>query len=199
MLPLEQKLLDYIFKDEGGFANVKGDAGGKTKYGVTEWLARRYGYTGEMEALPLDLASSILLHEYWYPNWRQIAMPDQQNNLGYDPHRARPRLAVKLCDTQMNMPPSEAVKIAQRAVNRVAALSFVTVTEDGLLGPGTVAALLSPSYPEEALLRAVCVEQEAHYEWLEQHYKNDVQFAKGWRRRAFRIPDTNLEPVDVQL
>ena len=185
MLAIEQRLLDYIFINEGGFANVKGDAGGKTRFGVTERLARAYYYTGPMEDLPQDRAAAILLHEYWYCTWAQI--------------EDRERLAIKLCDTQMNMPPAEGVKIAQRAVNNVIrAQQAIAVDpdalppplgEDGCFGALTVAALLHPLLPEGALLRECCLEQERHYEFLEQHYANDVQFTNGWRNRAFRIPD----------
>ena len=185
MLAIEQRLLDYIFVDEGGFANVKGDAGGKTRFGVTERLARAYHYTGPMEDLPQPMAASILLHEYWYSTWVKI--------------EDREQLAIKLCDTQMNMPPAEGVKIAQRAANNViraqqtiaadpAALpSFLS--EDGGFGALTMAALLHPLLPEESLLRECCLEQEKHYEFLEQTNANDVQFTHGWRNRAFRIPD----------
>lgn len=183
MLPIEQQLLDYIFVDEGGFSNVKGDAGGQTRFGVTEKLARAYGYTGPMDELPKEFAASILLHEFWYRTWMKI--------------QGRPRLAIKLCDTGMNMPPAEAVMIAQRAVNRVAGEERLAV--DGGFGPSTQGALLSPAFEEDELLKAVCIEQEAHYEYLEQHYANDIQFTRGWRNRASRIPTLEGGSTHVEL
>lgn len=40
-------------------------AGGPTMYGITERVARRWGYEGEMRKLPLSTARSIAKTEYW--------------------------------------------------------------------------------------------------------------------------------------
>ena len=44
---------------EGGYSDNPLDSGGKTKYGITEAVARAYGYTGEMRDLPLSVARAI--------------------------------------------------------------------------------------------------------------------------------------------
>jgi lysozyme family protein len=44
--------------DGGGKANID-DAGGATRWGITEATARAHGYTGLMSKLPLDVAKSI--------------------------------------------------------------------------------------------------------------------------------------------
>lgn len=40
-------------------------AGGPTMYGVTERVARRWGYAGDMRQLPIDTAKAIAKSEYW--------------------------------------------------------------------------------------------------------------------------------------
>lgn len=56
-----------LMDNEGGYSNNPKDPGGETMYGITERVARRHGYTGNMQDLPLDLAKSIAKAEYWNP------------------------------------------------------------------------------------------------------------------------------------
>ena len=48
---------------EGGFWDDP--VGGPTMYGVTERVARAWGYAGDMRTLPLTTARSIAKSEYW--------------------------------------------------------------------------------------------------------------------------------------
>lgn len=57
--------------NEGGFVV---DDGGATMYGVTEAVARRHGYTGDMPSLPIATARSIAIAEYWAP-WQLGDLP----------------------------------------------------------------------------------------------------------------------------
>lgn len=41
-----------VYVNEGGYADHPNDRGGKTMYGVTEKVAREYGYRGEMRVFP---------------------------------------------------------------------------------------------------------------------------------------------------
>jgi lysozyme family protein len=52
---------------EGGFADRdrQADPGGATKYGITEKVARAWGYKGDMRDLPLETAKSIAKAGYW--------------------------------------------------------------------------------------------------------------------------------------
>ncbi len=56
---------DVLLKHEGDFSAHKSDPGGKTRYGITEAVARRVGYRGDMRELPLDLAKRIYREDYW--------------------------------------------------------------------------------------------------------------------------------------
>lgn len=52
---------------EGGFSDrdKAADPGGKTMYGITERVARAWGYQGDMRALPFATAKAIAKQEYW--------------------------------------------------------------------------------------------------------------------------------------
>lgn len=41
-----------VYVNEGGYVDNPHDRGGKTRYGVTEAVARKWGYTGPMSAFP---------------------------------------------------------------------------------------------------------------------------------------------------
>ena len=47
---------DALLEHEGGYSDHAADPGGKTRYGITEVVARSHGYRGDMRELPLDAA-----------------------------------------------------------------------------------------------------------------------------------------------
>ena len=85
------------------WSSAKGDlsiiptiAGGATRFGVTEAVARAHGYRGAMRYLPRDEALSIYRRIYWLrPRFDAVA------------ERA-PRIAAELFDTGVNMGPAVA-------------------------------------------------------------------------------------------
>ena len=46
------ELIDDVIEREGGYVNHPADRGGPTNWGITEAVARRQGYVGDMRALP---------------------------------------------------------------------------------------------------------------------------------------------------
>jgi len=56
---------EKLLKHEGGYSDLAADPGGKTRYGITEAVAREVGYRGDMCELPLDLAQRIYKERYW--------------------------------------------------------------------------------------------------------------------------------------
>lgn len=59
------KIIENSLKKEGTFSNNKYDSGGKTMYGITESVARQYGYTGNISKLTKDIAIEIYSKLYW--------------------------------------------------------------------------------------------------------------------------------------
>lgn len=54
-----------LLGNEGGYTV---DDGGPTNWGITEAVARRNGYSGDMRDLPRDVAMNIAQKEYWLLN-----------------------------------------------------------------------------------------------------------------------------------
>lgn len=102
---------------EGGYSDHAADPGGKTRYGITEAVARTAGYRGDMRELPLDLAKRIYRAEYW------DAVKAEQLPAGV-------RYAV--FDAAVNSGVGQSIKWLQRAAG---------VTADGVIGPQTLAAV----------------------------------------------------------
>ena len=62
------KIFEYILMVEGGYSNDKADKGGKTKYGIIEVEARKYGYKGDMKDLTKEIAEDIYKNKYYLSN-----------------------------------------------------------------------------------------------------------------------------------
>lgn len=101
---------------EGDYANHPKDPGGKTRWGITEAVARNHGYRGEMEELPLDFAVAIYKESYW---------PDLFDALSYT-------LSYQLFDSNVNHGVHATARMAQQVVR---------VRVDGIMGPVTSDAL----------------------------------------------------------
>ncbi len=58
------KLIDEVIAIEGDYSNHPADRGGPTRWGVTEAVARRHGYAGDMRDFPYDEAVAIYKRKY---------------------------------------------------------------------------------------------------------------------------------------
>ena len=103
---------DKLLKHEGGYSDNAADPGGKTRFGITETVAREAGYQGDMRNLPLDLAKQIYKDKYWVE-----ALP--------------PDVRYVVFDAAVNSGPAQAAKWLQRACG---------VIDDGVIGPQTIQA-----------------------------------------------------------
>jgi lysozyme family protein len=118
MTPSFLKALPRIAEHEGGYVNNPRDPGGPTMFGVTERVARKWGYKGDMRFLPRETANDIFYQEYW--------LPIRGDDLPFS-------LAFQLCDMCINSGPVQTTKILQ---------SLLGVPSDGEFGPITLNAVL---------------------------------------------------------
>jgi|SRR6185312_7685704 len=160
--------ITLMLRLEGGYADVKGDPGGRTKYGITQ--ATLTAQRAANHNLPLDVtdlsigqAASI----YRIVDWE-----------------------VMRCD---NLPPALAALMLNSAVNQgeptaVALLQeCVKVPVDFVMGPRTLEAVQawrSPYMPEQTLAEEYAAHVGVKYASL---YARQGQFELGWMRRLLRV------------
>jgi lysozyme family protein len=138
---------------EGDFSDHPDDPGGKTRYGVTEAVAREVGYRGDMRELPLDLAKRIYLERYWLPV-RADDLP--------------PGIRYAVFDAAVNSGPRQAARWLQRALG---------VSVDGIIGPKTLAAAYEVN---PIALRGRMLAQRLRFMT---GLSNWPAFSRGWARR----------------
>lgn len=105
-----------LMQHEGGYSNHADDPGKATMWGITEAVARENGWHGEMRDLTKDFAAGIYYVRYWQAV-KADQLPDQ--------------IKFDVFDAAVNSGPGQAIKWLQRAVG---------TTEDGVIGPKTLAA-----------------------------------------------------------
>lgn len=115
----------------GGYVDHADDRGGPTKYGITEAVARANGFDGDMRDLPLSLAREIYRKRY-------IVRP------GFDKvWLVSAPIGDELIDTGVNMGPTRAAEMLQRALNAFnqQGSRYADLFVDGQMGPVTLEAL----------------------------------------------------------
>lgn len=146
-----------VLKHEGGYVHHPPDPGGATNMGITEAVARKVGYKGTMQDLPVDLAKRIYLEEYWKP-MRADELP--------------PAVRYAVFDAAVNSGVRQSTLWLQRALG---------VADDGSLGPRTVAAA-NAANPDA--LRARIVSQRLRFLT---DLNTFAAFGRGWTRRCCDI------------
>jgi lysozyme family protein len=144
---------DILLKHEGGFSDHAADPGGKTRFGITEAVAREVGYRGDMRELPLDLAKRIYEDRYWGAV-RAEELPAA--------------IRYAMFDAAVNSGPRQAILWLQRAAG---------VKDDGIIGPKTLAAVRAAD--PERLLRRFLSQRLRFMTGL----PGWPAFGRGWARR----------------
>ena len=145
---------------EGDFSDHPADPGGRTRFGVTEAVAREVGYKGDMRELPLDLAKRVYLERYW--------KPIRGNDLP-------PGIRYATFDAAVNSGPAQATRWLQRALG---------VDADGLIGPKTLAA----AYAQD--MNALRLRMLAQRLRFMTGLTNWPAFSRGWARRIADLMET---------
>ena len=151
---------DILLKHEGGYSDHAADPGGKTRFGITEAVAREAGYRGDMRELPLDLAKQIYKARYWNAV-RAEELPEA--------------IRYAVFDAAANSGPSRAIRWVQRAVG---------VKDDGIIGPVTLAAVRAAD--PERLLRRILAQRLRFMAGLSIW----PTFGRGWARRIADLMET---------
>lgn len=169
------QLIDEVIGREGGYSNHPADKGGPTRWGITEQVARAYGYKGDMKTLPRDTAAAIYKRRFWTDvRFDQVAA-------------VYPKVAEEMFDTGINMGQSVAAKFLQRALNllNMGATTYPDMTVDGLIGAMTIAGMNSfkqrrGDAGEAVLLKALDGFQVGRYADITEARPANESFFYGW-------------------
>jgi len=164
-----------LIEREGGYVNHPSDRGGPTIWGITEAVARAFGYHGAMQDMPRSVAKQIYLERYWTaPGF------DKVNDYSAS-------VAEELLDTGVNMGPATAGKFLQRALNVLnqEAKVYSDVVADGAIGKMTLAALRAylthrGKDGHVVLMRALNAQQGVRYIELAEGRPSQEDFVHGW-------------------
>ncbi len=170
-----ESLVEELIDREGGFVSDARDAGGPTRYGITEAVARQHGYAGDMRAFPRAEAIAIYRRLYWLrPGYEKVA-------------RHAPRIAAELFDTAVNMGVGIASGFLQRALNALNrnGRDYRDLAVDRSIGPRTLSALeafltVRGASGETVLLKAIEALQGARYIDLAERRPSNEAFLYGW-------------------
>lgn len=170
----------YLLDLEGGRGENPHDRGGYTSYGITEAVAREFGY--DVRTITLAQAVSIYRAKYW----RHDGIQNQ-------------RVATKSFEIGVNGGVSVGIRLLQRAANRVCGSK--ALVEDGLIGPNTEGivngldqvALLQALSDEQVLFYASIINENAKkaaklIRRVDKKFQLQAVFALGWMRRAIEKP-----------
>lgn len=162
---------------EGGYSDHPSDTGGKTQFGITEFVARANGYTGDMRALPLATAKAIYRAQYW-----DIMRLDDVSVISS-------AVAHEVFDTGVNMGIAHAARFLQRALTALnrQGRDFPDLVPDGVMGPVTVFSLKAFAAKrgkdgETVLLRALNGQQVERYLDITEGRPANEDFFFGWLR-----------------
>lgn len=170
-----QSIIEGVVEREGGFVDNAKDRGGATCWGITEAVARKWGYSGTMRDLPRDLATKIYFEDYVAaPGFYRIAAI----NLA---------VAEELVDSGVNCGPGRPGPWLQRILNLLnrEARLFPDLAVDGKLGPATQLALQvylkqRGAVGEKVLLRCLNSLQAVYYMEITERRAANEEFFFGW-------------------
>ena len=165
-----------LLKIEGGYVNHPNDKGGKTKYGITEKVARENGYEGLMEDLPIEFAIKIYKEKYW-------------DKMNLDLINSQ-LIAKILFNFAVNAGVITASKILQRGLNLLNRnnLSWFDLIVDGIIGEKTRKIVNSLSNEDELYLAKVLIGLmfESYVRIVEKDNTQEINI-RGWINRLVAL------------
>lgn len=152
-------LFKYILMVEGGYSNHKNDKGGKTKYGITQAVAKNYG----IEDLTIEQAKEIYYKKYYLKN-----KLDKVDNV---------KIALSIFDFTVNSG-LYGIRKAQQALKELG----YKITIDGVIGEQTLKYLNLVN--ENKFLTKYHELQIKFYNTLATNKPSQKVFLKGWLNRV---------------
>jgi len=155
---------------EGGEANVKGDPGGHTKYGITQATLDSYRKNAPLLGLPTNVANLTTTQAaviYIDVDWDAMQCDELPAPL-----------AALMLNSAVNQGEPTAVGLLQECLG---------LRVDRLMGPATLAEVAtwkSKYMPEQTLAEEFAARVAVRYASLN---RTEWQFELGWMRRLFRI------------
>jgi lysozyme family protein len=158
--------IKVVLGHEGGVGTLKGDPGGKTKFG---WSAATCKLLKIAQPKTVEEATALYLKYFWNPLYSQIANQD---------------VATKLLDDDVNQGTETGIEHLQAALIHVGH----TVEVDGLFGPATLAAV-NQAISTLVLEWMRLIQYQSYDQWIKADPVREAQ-RKGLARRA-AWPDQN--------
>jgi len=156
-----QRALALVLKHEGGFVNHPADPGGATNKGITLAVYREvYGKGKTVDDLK-RITDEQVAHIYRTRYWAKVRGDDLPAGLDY-----------AVFDFAVNSGPARAAKYLQRIVG---------VTQDGVIGPQTLAAVAK--HDPAKLITRLCDDRLNFLKGL----STWPTFGKGWSRRVVDV------------
>ena len=154
---------------EGKLANLKGDKGGKTMYGVTHKTARKHGIK-DVRRVTKDFSYVVGKKDFWNP-------------LKLDKIKEQ-YIADQIYDQAYNSGPRVGGKILQKSVNEYFEIREVSkrLKVDGLIGTNTLKAYSRVRY-RRVLLALIMAQRIARYKLISK-LPNQRRFLPSWLRRV---------------
>lgn len=171
-------ILAGVYANEGGYVNDPNDRGGATNYGVTEKVARKAGYAGDMRNFQKHCSERAAVCA------DTIYTRDYIERPGFMPMVSiEPAVADELVDTGVNMGPGRASLFFQQALNELASAKLAV---DGKVGPATIAAYRALQAREGKVRSCVLMldrldaKQKAKYDAIVKANPSQKRFYRGW-------------------
>lgn len=183
-----ESYINMILMKEGDkYTDDPSDSGCKTRWGITENVARAYGYTGSMKSLPRSTAFAIYLKRYWTnPKFDRVEL-------------LSPDLSERLMDFGVLAGPSSAVIHLQRALNSLNQNEkyYPDLKVDGVIGNITLYALsnylkIRRKEGEVLLIGMVAALQSVFLLELSESRPKDEKWQYGWQLNRAIGPLLNL-------
>lgn len=169
------EIIDKAVATEGGYTNNAADLGGPTIWGITERVARKNGFTANMQTMSREIAKTIYLREY-------VQAP------GFDRvHAVNAAIGGELIDTGINCGQPTAAMMLQRALNAFNQQGklYADIPVDGDCGPATVNSLKAylakrGAQAEIVMMRALNGLQTERYIDISEKRSANETFTFGW-------------------